>query len=52
MFMKKKQWYEAPEAEILDLRLEASIALSVTTGGSGSEDLDDPDPSGPTNPWG
>lgn len=50
MFMKKKQWYEAPEAEILDLRLEVSI-LSVTTGESSGEDLD-PDPSGPINPWG
>ncbi len=49
MFMKKKQWYEAPEAEILDIRLEVSIlsAKSVDGGGDGL-DLDDP---GQSNPW-
>ena len=48
MFMKKKQWYEAPEAEILDLRLEASILLSVQTEEDDNPDLDDPVQN---NPW-
>ncbi len=48
MFMKKKLWYEAPEAESLDVRLEVSI-LSVQTDENDGLDLDDP---GQTNPWG
>ncbi len=49
MFMKKKQWYEAPEAEILDLRLEASILSSEQTlEGNEGENLND---SVNTDPW-
>ena len=49
MFMKKKEWYEAPEAEILDLRLEVSILSAKSVDGNGDDlDLDDP---GQSNPW-
>lgn len=46
--MKKKLWYEAPEAELLDIRPEASILSPVSVSGNSGEDLDDPVP---TNPW-
>ena len=47
MSMKKKLWYEAPEAEDLDIRLEACILLSVQT-----EDNDDLDPEHESfDPW-
>lgn len=43
MFMKKKQWYEAPEAEVLDIRLEASIlSKEESIDGNGGENLNDP----------
>ena len=45
--MKKKRWYEAPEAEILDIRLEVSI-LSVKTDEDDGLDLDDPEQ---VDPW-
>ena len=48
MFMKKKLWYEAPEAEDLDIRLEACILLSVQTEDNDDLDLDDPVQD---NPW-
>ena len=48
MFMKKKLWYEAPEAETLDVRIETSILSPVTTEGNGDLDLDDPVT---VNPW-
>lgn len=48
MSMKKELWYEAPEAENLDIRLEVSI-LSVQTDENNDLDLDDPVT---TNPWG
>lgn len=46
--MKKKLWYEAPEAELLDIRPEASILSPVSVSGNSGEDLDDPVS---TNPW-
>ena len=46
--MKKKLWYEAPEAEDLDIRLEACILLSVQTEDNDDLDLDDPVQD---NPW-
>ena len=48
MSMKKKLWYEAPEAEDLDIRLEACILLSVQTEEDDNLDLDDPVQD---NPW-
>lgn len=49
MFMEKKLWYEAPEAETLDIRLEVSILSTKTVDGNGDNlDLDDPVT---TNPW-
>ncbi len=48
MSMKKKLWYEAPEAENLDIRLEVSI-LSVRADENNDLDLDDPVT---TDPWG
>ena len=48
MSMKKKLWYEAPEAEDLDIRLEACILLSVQTEDNDDLDLDDPVQD---NPW-
>ena len=48
MFMKKKLWYEAPEAETLDVRIETSILSPASVDGNSGEDLDDPVA---VNPW-
>ena len=40
--MKKKLWYDAPEAELLRILLEASILSDKSLEGNSGENLDDP----------